>query len=80
MNDEGEFGGIWYAVRDTTQKVLADRRTALLWDLADSTSSARTVHNFEAGLLETLLANPKEAPFGMLYFVDQHRKFIRWLR
>lgn len=73
MNDDGEFGGIWHAIRDTTAKVIADRRSALLRDLADRTSAARTLHSFESGLLETLDANPKEAPFGLLYFVDQHR-------
>ncbi|CAK9780214.1 unnamed protein product [Cutaneotrichosporon oleaginosum] len=71
MNDEGEFGGVWYAHRDSTAKVVSDRRVAMLRELAERTSAARTLHSFETGLLETLHAHPKEAPFALLYLVDQ---------
>lgn len=74
MNDAGEFGGVWYAFRDSTAKVVADRRVAMLQELAESTSAARTLPSFETGLLETLHAHPKEVPFALLYLVDHRRK------
>jgi hypothetical protein len=48
----------------------------MLRELAQRTSAARTLHSFETGLLETLHAHPKEAPFALLYVVDQRRELF----
>lgn len=70
-NEAGGYGGIWHAARETTQKVIAERRSALLRDLGEKTSSCRTVSDFETGVLETLHVHLKDAPFAILYHADE---------
>jgi len=38
---------------------------------------SRTLHEFERGVLDTLQAHPKDAPFAMIYFVDDQTSSSR---
>jgi hypothetical protein len=76
VDDQLHFSCIWTGMRDSTGKVILDRRSNVMKELSDRTLTARQLHDFEKGVLETLHSNPKEAPFGLLYHVDKGRPHI----
>lgn len=65
----GAVDGIFNAVIETTYRVIGERRTHLLHELADCTSTVRTAE--EACLLaaETLGQEPCDVPFCLLYLL-----------
>jgi len=70
LQEDGTFGGLWNATIDTTKKVLAERRLATVREMGERTSIARTMDEFNSAVIEILSANPRDAPFAMLYNVN----------
>jgi len=74
---DGDWAGLFNCNNDTTAKVLEERRGNVVREMSERTSIGRTVEEFAAGVLETIAENPKDAPFALLYLVEQE---CRWSR
>jgi signal transduction histidine kinase len=65
---EGEIGGVFTAVVETTGRVVGERRLDTLRRLAE-----RTAHSVDEACVraaDVLEANPADVPFSMLYLLD----------
>lgn len=82
QQEDGTYGGLWNATIDTTDKVLAERRSASIREMGERTCEsvsklllisaiARTMNEFDSAVIEILSANPKDVPFAALYHVDE---------
>ena len=69
-NDQGGTGGIICANTDDTQRLIGERRLALLRDLAASTAEARTVTDACALAARALATNPRDLPFALVYLIE----------
>jgi hypothetical protein len=56
---------------DTTAKVVSERRGEILRRLTEHASRARTMGDFDSGVLRILEEKPREAPFAALYRVER---------
>lgn len=70
-SENGGFGGVFHGTMDTTKKVIMERRSALLREIAERIGPTRTRDDFTANLLDTLRAHPKDAPFALVFNVEQ---------
>jgi signal transduction histidine kinase len=71
-DESGSVGGVFCIVTETTERVIGERRLALLKDLA-ATSTARTVHDACVLTMTTLAARPDDVTFALVY-VDAERR------
>ncbi len=67
---EDGIGGVLATVHEITDKVIAERRVAVLRDLGARASDAKTAEDACALVAETLLAHDKDIPFALLYLID----------
>ena len=67
--DEGVLG-LFNAVIETTYRVLAERRAALLGLLANRTHEARSISELCVLSAEAVRTNPADLPFCLLYLVE----------
>ncbi len=75
-NDDGSTAGILCANTDDTQRIVGERRLALLRELAARTADART---FEAACTlsaSCLASNPRDLPFALIYLIDPERRRV----
>ena len=71
IRDEvGRVGGLFHPVIEMTTKMLGDRRTRALRDLAARTSNAKTVDEVLALSASTLAEYDLDLPFVLLYALD----------
>ncbi len=63
--------GVFNAVIETTYRVIAERRTRLLRELAARVSAARTAEEAGAGAVEVLGGAPHDVPFCALYLAGE---------
>jgi PAS domain S-box-containing protein len=70
-DETGEVGGVFCIVRETTGRVLGERRLQTLRDLAARSAEARTEEEACQLAAETLAANAYDIPFAMLYLLDR---------
>ncbi len=68
--EQGRVEGIFTAVAETTLRVVADRRTRLLRDLAARSIEAKTTAEAYAVAAEVLAGDPHDVPFALLYTFD----------
>lgn len=68
--EHGRVEGIFTAVTETTLRVLADRRTRLLRDLAAQSIEAKSTGEAYAIAADVLARNPHDVPFALLYTLD----------
>ena len=68
--DQGRVEGIFTAVTETTLRVLADRRTRLLRDLAAQSIEAKSTAEAYAIAAAVLAGDPHDVPFALLYTLD----------
>ncbi|MBL8953479.1 MAG: response regulator [Myxococcaceae bacterium] len=66
-----QIAGVFNAVIETTFRVLAERRSKALRELAERTANARTVHDACALAAEALAAHPADAPFCAIYLASE---------
>jgi signal transduction histidine kinase len=71
-DETGGIGGVFSAVTETTERVLSERRLALLRTLADRTSS-ETMSPVEAcrSAAEALGTSQEDVPFALLYLLSK---------
>ncbi|KAL1413038.1 hypothetical protein Q8F55_000787 [Vanrija albida] len=70
LQPEGQVGGLFHSMVDTTDKVLSERRMAAIREMGERTLVARTVEEFSQGVLEGIESSYKDTPFALLYHVE----------
>lgn len=76
-DDDGQVGGVFIPVAETTEKVIGERRLRTLRDLAARSFEAKEVEAACRTAAETLATNPHDLPFALLYLVDGARQQAR---
>jgi signal transduction histidine kinase len=69
-DETGQVVGLFHPVTETTPRMLSDRRTRALRDLANRAVGARTAQQAAERSLEVLSAYAPDLPFLLLYLVD----------
>ena len=69
--ESGDVGGVYCIVTETTERVIGQRRLALLKDLAESNATARTVRDACVLAMNTLVARPQDVMFALAYVGDE---------
>ena len=69
--ESGEVGGVYCIVTETTERVVGERRLALLKDLAERNATARTTRDACVLAMETLAARPQDVMFALAYLGDE---------
>jgi hypothetical protein len=69
--ESGDVGGVYCIVTETTERVVGERRMALLRDLAARNATARTVAEACVLAMETLAAKPHDILFALSYLGDE---------
>ena len=69
--ESGEVGGVYCIVTETTERVVGERRLALLKDLAERNATARTARDACVLATETLAAKPQDVLFALAYLGDE---------
>jgi PAS domain S-box-containing protein len=65
--ESGEVGGVFCIVTETTERVIGERRMALLKDLASRNAAARTTTEACDLAMRTLSANSQDVTFALAY-------------
>src|SRR4051812_41737068 len=68
--ESGEVGGVYCIVTETTERVVGERRMALLRDLAARNATARTEREACVLAIETLAAQSHDIAFAVVYLDD----------
>src|SRR6185503_14024556 len=68
--ESGDVGGVFCIVTETTERVVGERRMALLRDLAARNATARTAREACVLATETLAASPADVTFALAYLDD----------
>src|SRR5579864_4700045 len=69
--EAGDVGGVYCIVTETTERVVGERRMALLKDLAARNATARTEREASVLAMETLAAKPEDVTFALAYLDDE---------
>jgi signal transduction histidine kinase len=72
-----EIGGLLCVVIEETERVIGERRIALLGGCASALSQTKTVEEVFAALEVCLTDEPRDFPFSLTYLVDDDGKSIR---
>lgn len=71
-DETGGVGGVFTPVKETTDKIIGERRLRTLRDLAAHTREAREVEAACERAIEVLAANSFDLPFALLYRIAAH--------
>jgi signal transduction histidine kinase len=81
IRDETGVAGLFHPVTETTARMLSERRTLTLRDLASSTASAQTMEEACELAVRALAGSPRDLPFVLFYLLqdrgDDHVKEAR---
>ncbi len=69
--ESGAVGGVYCIVTETTERVVGQRRMALLRDLAQRNASGRTSRDACVLATEVLAAKPADVAFALVYLDDE---------
>jgi signal transduction histidine kinase len=70
-DESGAVGGVFCIVTETTERVVGQRRMALLRDLAARNATARTAREACELAMETLAAKPDDVAFALAHLGDE---------
>lgn len=76
-DDEGKIGGLFCAVTEETNRVIGERRMALLRKVATAMADSRTTEAVCDRATQTLQEATKDLPFVLLYLRDEEDKCLR---
>ena len=76
-DDEGGIGGIVCTNTDDTDRVIGERRLALLREIASRTWDAESVDEVYALSSRALACDPRDMPFAMIYGLEEDGKRAR---
>lgn len=77
QGQDGAIDGVFNVVSETTYRVLNDRRSRLLRELAAKTGTAKTLEASCTLMLEALNSDPFDIPLALLYLIDSDGKQAR---
>lgn len=77
IRDETGVAGLFHPVTETTSRMLSERRTRALRDLAACAGKAQTVEEACRLAAQTLLDYPLDIPFVLFYLLDAEGKEAR---
>ncbi|KAF0366923.1 PAS domain S-box protein [Gigaspora margarita] len=79
---DGSVNGVFNAVQETTQRILATRRLKTLGELGNRTPGAKTVESSCHMVAATLRDNDEDIPFAIIYLIesDESNNKIRMAR
>ncbi|HYM23388.1 MAG TPA: ATP-binding protein [Vicinamibacterales bacterium] len=69
--ESGDVGAVFCIVTETTERVVGERRMALLKDLAANNATARTAREACVLTTQTLAAKPEDVTFALAYLDDE---------
>ncbi|MDB6074785.1 MAG: sensor hybrid histidine kinase, partial [Verrucomicrobiaceae bacterium] len=69
-DDTGAVGGMLCVVTEETERVLGERRLALLRDLAAELALAKTEEELWSSVPQVLASNSRDLPFAMIYLFE----------
>lgn len=72
-DESGGIGGLFHPVTETTEKMLAERRTRALRDLTARAVEAKTTEDAMTRAAQTLAEHSLDLPFVLIYLVDEAR-------
>jgi hypothetical protein len=76
-NPNGTVGGIFNAVQETTYRVINDRRSRLLREIASMMAAAKGTDLACSYAAQAIATNPQDIPFALLYLVDtENRRLV----
>lgn len=73
-DDQGQVAGMLCVVSEETDRVIGERRLALLGDLGSGLAAATTEREVFAALEESILERPQDLPFLLAYLFDDHEQ------
>ena len=73
-DEQGQVGGVFTAVTETTAQVISARRLQTVQDLASRTAAAQTVEAACALAVQSLADNRADLPFALLYVLDEDQQ------
>ncbi len=76
-DESGKVGGVLTPVKETTEKVIGERRLRTLRDLASRTSEGRNVEAVCRLAAEVLAENDRSIPFALLYRASSDGRMAR---
>ncbi len=77
IRDETGVAGLFHPVTETTARMLSERRTRALHDLASPAGNAQTLEDACKLTVSSLAEHPLDLPFILLYLVDVSGKEAR---
>jgi signal transduction histidine kinase len=69
--ESGDVGGVYCIVTETTERVVGERRLALLKELAERNAAARTTREACVLAARTLAAKPTDIGFALMYLDNE---------
>ena len=78
-DDDGSPGGVFCAVTEETERVLADRRLRTLRELGTEMAKANTVEEVCRFAANVFTNNPYDIPFALIYRLDNESKQVQLL-
>ncbi len=69
-DDEGEIGGMFCVVTEVTDRLIGERRLALLRDLASHLASSKTTEDVWEALERSLSSRPPDLPFTLTVLLE----------
>jgi PAS domain S-box-containing protein len=75
--ESGRNGGVFTAVTETTTRVFGERRQRTLRDLAANVGKANTGEEACRIAMDTLVQNPEDVPFALLYLLNDDQTHTR---
>jgi len=77
-SEDGEVGGVFTAVTETTSRVIGERRLRTLRDLGAMAAAVKSTEEDAWRLaIEALERNSSDIPFALLYSLEQERRAAR---
>ena len=76
-DESGGVGGLFHPVTETTSRMLAERRTRTLRDIADRTGKAQTVEETFTLAAQTLADADLDLPFVLFYLLNESESGAR---
>ncbi len=70
IDENGEVGGVFCAVNETTMRVIGERRLRTLGELAERTTSTKCAEEACVRAAEALATDSADVPFSMIYLAD----------
>ena len=76
-DSSSEIGGLFCVVIEETERVIADRRMALLRDFAASLARSKSAHEVFRALEHCLHEEARDLPFSLCYLFEQDGRSVR---